>query len=173
MSVTEFIPECNADTALLLALGIQRRHIAKADNNSKVAKALQAKGKNYHAVLIGLTDFDKQNVPHYFDEFEEINSENHVFHKQKPNTNQHIILIKPAVEKWLLQQASSVGVKISNYGFPEDLRELKKITTHDSIQRDRKFEAFIRDMKDRNAPGILSLLKIIVSHYTPPQQFSI
>jgi hypothetical protein len=165
MSEIQFIPECNADTALLLALGIPDSYINKADNNSKIAKSMISQSRHYHKRLIGLTDLDKKNIPSYFGQFEEIRSGHDIFYKKKSDCQHFLIFLKPAVEKWLLKAASKVDISISDFGFQSDVKVLKNETTHIKIRDDKNFRNFILAIKNAESPAMKFLTDIIKEHY--------
>lgn len=158
MSTVEyrFYVEGFADSVLIEMLHIHRRFIQKADGLHRIAKAMESQLKNYHAIIIGIIDLDKKNIPPYFNDFDTIETPDNFIVKHKKNTNQFLILLKPAIEKWLLYAAEGFHACIEKFETPTELRKLKTKTKRESILRDMHFKSFIRCLhKNQSSPIVL------------------
>ncbi len=80
---------------------------------------------------------------------------------QKAGSNQYLIFLKPALEKWLIDSAQSSNTKLEDYNLPTKLKELKRITKRESILKNQNFKDFIRAMKRKKAEPIFVLQSIL------------
>ena len=106
----------------------------------------------YNCKVVGLVDRDKSNVPDYFSEFVEDTSKTvpNLAYKEHPEKPHILIVVSPAMEKWLLETAERNGVNIENYGFPSDLKSLKKHTKKPEIVRDTAFQDFLTELLEKS-----------------------
>ncbi|TAE10733.1 MAG: hypothetical protein EAZ95_14450 [Bacteroidetes bacterium] len=106
----------------------------------------------YNCVVVGLVDNDRKNVPDYFSEFVEDTSKTvpNLAYKEHPEKPHILIVVSPAMEKWLLETAERNGVNIENYGFPSDLKSLKKHTKKLDIIDNKPFKNFLTELLDKS-----------------------
>lgn len=114
---------------------------------------MQTKFKDRFAV--GIIDKDKRRIP-YLDEFDLIGSRASIeLHKHKLKSH-YIIQISPAVERFILQSAEEIEIKLADYGFPETLNELTLITKQITSKKDPKLKKLISDLKDTTGIKLLT-----------------
>ena len=53
--------------------------------------------------------------------------------------HQYCIEITPAAEAWIFKVCEEIGIDLEEYGLPNDLRELKRITKSLSTNNDERF----------------------------------
>ncbi len=153
-------PECNADTALFTLLFPEKDLIDHASGIHEVSKSLE-NVKSDATILLGIIDNDERK-PRYVDQFELVENMNKVAHYIKPNSNQHLLVIDKAIESFLLWNAAQVGIDLATYGFPTDVRKLgKKYLKKDIIQEDKNFLQLLTDLYARQAPGFVTLKRIL------------
>lgn len=154
------VPECYVDTNLMNVL------LGKACNHKKgcptVCKTLEEKLSDQFAIAV--IDLDKRQ-PKATVQYVEIGRNDHLVvckHKDRPH---FLIMINPAIEKFILFAVNELGVKMSDYELPEDLDELKSLTKTVTAKEDKKFELLFK--KIRNASNIRcldSLLKYLLDN---------
>lgn len=148
------IPECFVDTNLMQYLlngTVNHQHCC-----SKVVGTL--KGKFSDRFAIGIIDRDKVELG-YVRECDEVAKTLHLTlfkHKTLPH---YLITVEPAIDKFILDNAASVGIKTEEFGIPSDLKgftlEAKKVTSN----KDTRFRELFVAIKD--APEIMALKKVI------------
>lgn len=149
------IPECYADTCLVETI-ISARHCNHQKSCTKVSRTMQTKFKNEFA--LGVIDKDKRRIP-YLNEFDLIGSKaSLLLHKHKSQPH-YIIQLLPAVEGFILQSVKEKNIKLADYGFPETLSELTRITKQITSKKDPKLKKLITDLKD--ATGIKLLADLL------------
>ena len=133
----KILPECYGDTLLIEMLGYRKPN-HQTSGIGQVIKVMQEKLKGHLA--LGIVDNDKKITPKYFEEFESVKEENSLILKKHPKQNHHLILLNPALEKFLLCGAKNCGVKQSEIPYSEkDLRRLMKSQRVGSNKEIRKF----------------------------------
>ena len=91
------------------------------------------------------------------------------FFKKKPGTNLYLILLEPPVESWLLRCGEGIGIVPE--GFPITPAALKKYTGTPDIQKNEKFKSFLRELRDKEAPGIKFIKDIIMQFYSNDSKY--
>ena len=131
MKHNDIMPECYIDTTLvesLLYAKVNHKHSC-----NEVAKEMKS-GKYKDTFAVGIIDNDKRKLS-YIDEFDEIGgTDNLTFLKHKVK---HQYLIKvgkehKAMETFIKENVSALGMKMEDFGLPSDLDSLI-ITTKDRI----------------------------------------
>src|SRR5438093_212470 len=84
--------------------------------------------------------------------------ENYLNLKSKEN----LIYVCPEVEPWILKSANSVGVKLSDYGLPDDLNGLegktkKTFNTKENPELYNTFRLLFQVLKNHNSSAVLKL----------------
>lgn len=132
------IPECYIDTRLVRSLvPPQSKHGYNHQHGcSNVAKYMQTKLKGNFA--LGVIDKDKQQLFKH-------SRENHF-----------LIVIRPAMERWILNTAAVSGISLLDFDLPEDLNKLCDIT-----------KTAKGDREDPNAPKFARLFKELSRHNPP------
>ena len=137
------VPECYADTNLMNVL------TGKKCNHQKgcatVCKTLEKKLQNQFAVAI--IDKDKRQ-PEATKEFEEICQSDSLVvckHKERPH---YLILINPAIERFILKAANESGVNLADYHLPDHLEELIRITKSQSAKESKQLARLFEDIRD-------------------------
>lgn len=155
MTELNIVPECEVDTRIVQILA----DISKRPNHQKghgnVASKMQFDLKNYQALGIIDEDTIKVRKAKYFSEFKSIKTENGLTLKKHEERNHYLIVIMPAIEKWLLQNAELVNIIPENLGY--ELSDLKNFTKKKSIHKNQDFYVFIKKLIRQQAPGIILL----------------
>lgn len=144
--------ECYNDQILVQAFGFVRTSITHSGDKGKVCNDL-----NDSTDSIGLIDEDPESAqPKYTNICKVIKSEHDIvvrFHKKKQNI---LIILRPRLEEWVLQTAIEAQADITQYGLPNNPKELHSISKQ---QRNRLLQ-FIKAAK-RNSPRLKLLEKLL------------
>ena len=150
-----FIPECHADTTLVRFLTGGFPNIDHEPGISSVAKNFESvRDKTYK--LVGIVDDDKQ-TPKYLDDFKLVKKSDGVMLKKKQGKEHYLIVISPALEKFLMENCNAVGKTMKDFKLPDDLRSLTAITKNPRIGRNPNFHNLVQGLLKRNAPGLVTL----------------
>lgn len=160
-STLRFVPECHADTTLVRFLTNGYPGIDHESSIGNVANNLKTVTIE-NVVLVGIVDDDPlPRQPTYLKDFDLLEKENRVLLKKKPGKDHYVVSVQPAIEKFLIENCKSVGEKLSNYGFPDDLKQFTKHTKKPEIEQNQRFIDLLKELKNKNAPGILTLEKML------------
>ena len=131
-----------------------------ARGTSMVSKILQ-KQDTQGFVSIGFVDDDKKDVPFYFHEFDTLEKHPSIDFKKHPQTDDYLIVVKPAMEKFLLGQLQEIGKKPSDFGLPDDFKEFKRILKKVKLEHDPNYKAMIDNLLNSNSSGIAFMIEKI------------
>ncbi len=152
MTPDHIIPECYADTLLVEILLGQRIRNHKM-GIGEVKNALAKNFKNVAAV--GIIDNDKRK-PTDFTAFE-LHEELHGIQlRRKADTKHTLLVICPAFEYWVFENAALVGIDPARHGFraPKFFKNIcKKVNASDNAA----LKQFLNTLKQKKAPGFLQL----------------
>jgi len=159
---TTFFVEGFADKLILDILEVDSKCIQEIGPVTKLKKTMKNQLRYYHKTVVGVVDYDKGNSLDFFKDFEICTEPDNIILKQKPNSNQYIIFLKPkAVERWILDAAESVNLKPEDYKLPSKMKEFTKQTKHVNISQNKKMVKFITDIKKAKAEPFIYLKDIL------------
>jgi hypothetical protein len=163
MTVLNILPECHVDTKVAEIITNSSEKYNHQHGCGQIANQLKNRLKDH--IALGIIDEDKNKgpLPKYFFEFQDIRSENGLILKKHSFRKQFLILVCPEIEKWLLMNAKSVNVNLSDYGLPENLNGFKQITKRQDIDKNIQFYQFIKILISKNSDGIVTLKNWIVA----------
>lgn len=149
MNHYQIVAECYADTLLVEILGFSR-----PNHQLGIGKVIGAFAKNLKfRSAVGIIDDDKIK-PKQLDDFQMAAVQQKI---KKLTKGQHaILIISPAFEDWVFENARVVGVEPSDYGFKSKkyFRDTcKRIDSADNQQ----LKQFLNTLKQKNAPGFTQL----------------
>ena len=146
----QILPECNADTLLLEMLGFFPSH---QNGIGQVMNTLVKNFKNRPAV--GIIDNDKKK-PTAFGEFELNDEKANIQRRYKPDSKHALLVINPAFEDWVFENANAVGIDPINYGFntPKYFRQMCK---KENAAKNPQLKQFLNTLKQKQAPGFVQL----------------
>ena len=155
MTELNIVPECEVDTRLVQILANFRKPPNHAKGHGKVANKLKSNLKN--RIALGVIDEDKIKIRKspYFELFTLTISKHNLTLKKHPSLTHYLILIKPAIEMWLLENAKASGVSSKNLG--DNLEDLTNFTKKKDIHKNIHFTTFIKELIAKQAPGIITL----------------
>ncbi len=157
----ELIPEDRAIQVLLKTLGYPKTVLGDGIGNT-----MNKLKKQYHnKFAIALIDDDKRK-PKHVDSFTKLlDSTDNLQLLQKPESRHFVLMFKPAIEDWLLHQATLCDIDPSNYGF-SNLDGLKRVSKNpNEVGKNQPFQQFLHKLNQRNAPGFVQLIEWIDQLY--------
>jgi len=145
----QIVPECYADTVLVEMLGFENPNHQLCIGNvfGEFSKNL----KNRRAV--GIIDDDKEK-PKSLDEFELIEERNGV--KRFGKDKHTILILCPAFEAWVFENARAKGVDLAKYGF-KNRKDFQKACKRTDVRKNDKVKQFLNTIKQKEAPGFIQL----------------
>ncbi len=150
-----FIPECHADTLLVKWLTNDFPFIDhEAGINNVAANFINVVDQTFK--LIGVIDDDKRTPP-YLDDFQRVKSANAVSLKKKPGHEHYVIVVSPALEKFIISNCQMVGITLPDFNLPDNLKQLTKITKKPHVSSNTNINDLLMELKRLSAPGIVSL----------------
>ena len=150
----QILPECYGDTTLIEVL--EYKNPSHKPNISSVLSALSEKNKAKQT-LIGIIDNDKRKPKQYNEYVKERETKNLIFKKHKER-NHYLFVLKPALEKFLLNAAEQSGVDPEKYGF-KDLIALKRVTKKRSVRTNNSFKQFVNSIKQKKKNSDVKTLR--------------
>jgi hypothetical protein len=152
------LPECYVDTCLIETLVPPVTHYNHQKGSGTVAKKM----RNYFAdrFALGIIDKDKREL-HYLQEFallvKKYNLELH-----KHNAKHHyLILIYPAIERFILDNALAADISLADFDLPETLEELRKVSKSVNSKFDPRFRALFSALLEEQRDEIMLLISWI------------
>ena len=153
------IPECYIDTNLIETIvppSDKKRGYNHQKGCATVAKVMQEAKLLKDGFAVGIIDKDKKEIA-YTRNFVEIADEGQLKLLKHPQKHHYFILIIPAMEKWILNNAAEVGINLEDYNLPSDLVSLCQITKKVTSKDDAKFKPLFKDLKKKEASGVVKL----------------
>lgn len=143
------IPECNVDTVFVEALGY--RDPNHAPSVTQVCVILEKKSAKERA--IGFIDSDKK-MPAYLDQFKPIASSADVKLLQHSNKLQYLVIVMPAMDKFLFNLCQELGIDLTKYRLPTQYKAFQELTKKESIRRNNDFRNLLNAICQKNPPAI-------------------
>jgi hypothetical protein len=134
--------ECYSDTALIRALGVQRRNLLHEFCKGNVMNGLRKATSDAAGVIDA--DPNSQNPPaelSNYRETENVHGLRLLVHAQEPRKK--VIEVGPRLEEWLVGRAGASHLDLAQYGLPQTAREMKRIPRYD---KKPDFPRFLQDL---------------------------
>lgn len=144
----QVIPECYADTLLVEVLGFSRPNHQLGIG--VVFNEIRKKFEKRRAV--GIIDDDKRK-PKDLDLFKFVVEQAGIKKLRSSNLpNTTILIISPAFENWVFENARSVEVDPGKYGFRSG-KDLQKACKRIDVNKDEQVKQLLNALKQKKAPG--------------------
>ena len=153
MSFYQVIPECYADTLLVEILGFKRPNHQLGIG--KVLAMFKEKMKNRKAV--GIIDDDKIK-PRQLDQFSLKEEKDGI--KLLTNGHHAILIITPAFENWIYQNARQVDLDPAKFGFP-GAKKFREVCKRQDAKDNQELKQFLNALKQKKAAGLERLYTLI------------
>ena len=144
------IPECFGDTMLIELLGFPKQNHQKGI--TKVISTLSSKYRDERG--IGIIDDDKKKG---LAGFSQTNETEELILLKKHDQPHYLILLKPALEKWILKNAELSGILRKDFGLPDDFDSFRKIIKDINIGQNKNFRRFLLAIKEKNPEPMATL----------------
>ncbi|RYZ85299.1 MAG: hypothetical protein EOP04_16270 [Proteobacteria bacterium] len=159
------VAECYADTLMVSSI-LNSLKVEHAFGIPEVAKVMAKAKKEEH--IIGVVDNDKEKrIPPYLLNFRTKYINNRVILKDNLPANQFLLVLDKAVESFILWNVEQVNLDISQYGFPLVPKLLGRRLKYEYIDTDADFQLVLAELKNRQAPGFITLENILNDFLTP------
>lgn len=155
MKALDIIPECYIDTNLvetLLQIGTGKEHTV---NHQKGCNNVACTMRKIDGFAVGVVDTDKEQPP-YWGEFDPIKDSQHLSLKKHESRSQYVILINPAIERFLLDCAKEAGLDLQDYGLPSNFDELRDATKNVCAKGEPKFKRLFKALQNHEEMQILA-----------------
>ncbi len=156
---SSIIPECYVDTNLIETLvPPAKRNNRQGYNHQKGCGTVASRMKKQFAdrFALGIIDKDKHEVDYLKEFTEEINDGSLILHKHK-SRHHYIIQIRPAIERFILHNALSVGIAIEDFDLPLEFEQFKKEAKTENSKKDYRFKRLFKALQDSGAADIVRL----------------
>ena len=138
--------ECDADEAVLRALGVTKKQLLHFGGKGNVINRLKKLPGT-----TGIVDEDPASAqPRDFNNYQEEvqTTEGLRLLTRQGKGGQRLILVCPKLEDWLIHRAKSMGVEPENYGLPADPNRLHSIPRYEQKEG---FCRFLAELKERDS----------------------
>jgi len=140
-----FVPECYVDTNLVESLldtdGVNHQKGCNTVVNTMKGKVLK------DSFAVGVIDSDKRK-PSYVNEFKEIAHTEHLSLLKHTTKTHYLIMVSPAMDKFIIDCAEEEGVNLREYDLPSDLDAFKDQTKAVSTKNDVRFKRLFKKLKN-------------------------
>lgn len=150
------IPECFVDTNLLETLVPPLTRYNHQKGCGTVVKVMKQHFADRFA--LGIIDKDKNEVD-YLKEFTVVCKAGSLILHRHVNVARHhyIIQISPAMERFILDNAASVNISLSEFNLPEELDQLRKVSKSVNSKYDERFKRLFIAMRQARASDLIRL----------------
>ena len=146
------VPECYLETFLIKVL-----EFGNQNHQHGIGNVLNSLEKSYQNKLgIGIIDNDK-NKPPKFQEYTNIKAVKNLSLLKHKERNNYLIVLEPAIEKWLLNILEDEGLDITKFGLPNKLSKLTDITKKGNVHKNENIKKLLYTLKQRNVKPFQTL----------------
>ena len=149
------LPECYVDTCLIETLVPPNSHYNHQKGSGTVAKKMKTFFGDRFA--LGIIDKDKREL-YYLQEFTSVVRKNNLELYKHKKRHHYLILINPAIETFILNNATAAGISISSFGLPETPEEFRKISKSMNSKKDPRFRKLFNALVKSEEEEIMLLI---------------
>lgn len=147
MRLFHFVPECYVDTNLIESL-LETDDVNHQKGCNNVAKTMKGK-KLDGSFAVGIIDSDKRK-PSYVNDFNEIAKSQHLSLMKHKEKSHYLIMIKPAIDDFILDCAKEQDVDVNDFDLPSELKAFTKQTKNINSKKDGRFKRLFKKLKDNS-----------------------
>ena len=107
---------------------------------------------------LGIIDKDRKDID-YLREFYEVHPTGSLILHKHREKHHYIIQIKPAIERFILANAASVGISLEQYGLPSEFEQLKKVAKQKNSKADPSFRSLFKAIHRGGAADFQTLAR--------------
>jgi hypothetical protein len=166
-----FVPECYADTALMLTLlrenSANETALADIVNHQhgigNVDNALKEQWEMFGPArrVVGLVDLDKDFQKHfYLNQFTRLlagslqrGAHSHALLQHPVNTTHYLVVLNPAFEKWLAARAAELGTTLAACGLPSEPKAFKSYSRMSGLKRSGQLRQLLNAIATARHPA--------------------
>jgi hypothetical protein len=152
----QIIPECYVETNFIETLVPPSPDSGYNHQKSCYKVESTMKGKFNDFFALGIIDKDKKAI-RYLDEFEPINKRENLFLYKHKTKHHYFIQISPAIEKFILIEATEVNVNLEEFGLSNDLEMLKRVTKKTTSKKEPRLSLLFTELVQKKAPQVVTL----------------
>lgn len=149
------LPECYCDTLLVMLL---MQAIPNHQTNG-IGGVLSVMEKDFSKQkAVGVIDNDKATKTlkaKFFGQFQVEKEENHLIRMKHPSRHNYLILLCPALEKFLLKSAMECGIPAHEIPFTEE--RLKQLAKSKDAEKNQALKQLINRIIQKKSPGTETL----------------
>ena len=155
----KFFVECYPDTALIRILGVPKQQLCHESCKGEVVKRVLKSDS-----AIGLIDEDPASVqPRDLSNYKQIQAAEGLRLLVRNNDeNKKFIIVCPRLEEWFIERAKTSGIRLENYGIPNNPDRLHSVPRYDKKE---SFKRFLVDLKE-NDKGMKLLRRWLFENVT-------
>lgn len=158
------LTECFADMMLIRAIGYEP--VETHEGISNIVNLLCDKNREFYGKRsVCIIDADKR-MPNYFTGLirKHQATKSSISLHQVPDTLHHVIILKPAIEKWLLEAGHAVNVKPEKHNLPKDFDQFRNLLKDQQLSKNNDFRNYLNAIreKQKNVKGHFGALKIYI-----------
>ena len=139
-----FVPECYVDTNLVEFL-LETDGVNHQKGCNMVVNTMKGKVLN-DGFAVGVIDSDKRQ-PSYVKEFTEIAHSEHLFLMKHESKSHYLVMIKPAMDQFILDCAEEQGVSIADFYLSPEIDGFKKQTKTVDSKHDIRFKNLFKAIR--------------------------
>lgn len=148
------IPECYIDTCLVESM-LETEGVNHQKGCNVVTGVMDSKYGDKFAV--GIIDDDKKK-PSYVSEFYTLATTEHLALMKHWNRPHYLVLVKPAMDGFILSCVGKTGINLADYDLPSDLKSFTKETKCVATKNDARFKKLFHELKDVPEMALLANL---------------
>lgn len=172
-----FVPECYADTALMLTLlrenAANEKELARYVNHQHgignvggVMKAMQDAERR----VVGLVDLDKRfHEQPYLAQFKlrvgslERKGGSYAILQHPTRPTHYLLALNPAFEMWLADRAAELGTTLAEYGLPSDSKAFKTYSRVEGLKRHGQLRQLLNAIATARHPAYAEPASLIAA----------
>lgn len=150
MNHPQILPECHADTLLVELLGFDPQHIFG------IGQVLITLPRSFaNRMAVGIIDNDKRKPPDIA-QFEIETTVAGIERRKKADTKHTLLVITPAFEDWVFENARAVYIDPAKYGF-RTRKYFRDACKKVDAGANQQLKQFLNALKQKGAPGFNQL----------------
>jgi uncharacterized protein (DUF1778 family) len=148
--------ECFADEILIRYLGITKKQIDHHKGRTRIVNSLKQSD-----TCLAVVDEDPQTpTPAYLKECKLIDTTHYIKHLKHTKNKQHIFVLQPRLEDWLIKAAKASKIKLTDFGLPDTYEKLHLVLHNEKV----KYEAFLRALDKAQSPALNHFRKLLKNY---------
>lgn len=149
-----YLVECYNDGTVLLALGLERIKVKRLYGKGNVIRELR---KPERQPVVAMMDMDRNKTGTQGLAGLQVLDKLHGLELLGLATHR-IIMVDDYLEDWLVRISKSAGVRLPDFGLPEDARSLHR---QEAQEANPKLTALVQHLAEVRSPGMMTLIRYL------------